>query len=305
MLLSQLEYFVALAREKHFGRAAAVSHITQSALSEAIRKLEHELGTTLIHRGRSFESLTPEGERVLVWARKMLDDQRALLDEVAPGPEGLTGDVRIGVIPSALPDAAALIAALTTAHPHLRVRSETSLSSEEIIQRIHRSELDAGLIHPSAGGGDTVTITPLSEDPLVVAAPSRLLPGTASEVTPGDLDGLPLALLHAGMRARQLLDQHLAEHGIQLYPQVETDSIEQLTALVHTGRWVVVVPAGAVIAEPTSAVRVATLIEPRVILSIVLATRAEQPRPALSRALLRAAHPLRTADAPRHTPPAT
>src|SRR3546814_14126438 len=131
MLLTQLEYFVALAREHHFGRAAAVSHVTQSALSEAIRKLETELGTSLVNRGRTFEGLTAEGERVLVWARKMLDDHRALIDEVITQPRALTGVVRIGVIPSATVAAADLIASPADAHPLLRAPCATSLPSAQ------------------------------------------------------------------------------------------------------------------------------------------------------------------------------
>lgn len=67
MLFRQLEYFVALARERHFARAAAACYVSQPALSEAIRELEHELGVPLVRRGRTFEGLTLEGERLVLW----------------------------------------------------------------------------------------------------------------------------------------------------------------------------------------------------------------------------------------------
>jgi DNA-binding transcriptional LysR family regulator len=70
MLFRQLEYFVALARERHFARAAAACYVSQPALSEAIRKLEQELKVPLVRRGQRFEGLTPEGERLVLWARR-------------------------------------------------------------------------------------------------------------------------------------------------------------------------------------------------------------------------------------------
>src|SRR6478735_3425407 len=117
MQLTQLEYFVAVAREQHFGRAAASCFVSPSALSEAIRKLEIELGVPLVRRGRVFEGLTPEGGRALVWARRALAADRALRDELAAAQEKLSSEVRFGVIPSAVNRAATLLTALTSRHP--------------------------------------------------------------------------------------------------------------------------------------------------------------------------------------------
>jgi DNA-binding transcriptional LysR family regulator len=83
MLFRQLEYFEALARERHFARAANACHISQPALSEAIRKIEHELKVPLVRRGQSFDGLTPEGERLVLWARRILADRDPLKEEVA------------------------------------------------------------------------------------------------------------------------------------------------------------------------------------------------------------------------------
>ncbi len=96
VLFTQLEYFVAVAREEHFGRAAAASFVSASAPSESIRKLETERGVPLVRRGRSFQGLTPEGEAVLVWARRMIADHRALKDVVSTAAGRLNGVVRVG-----------------------------------------------------------------------------------------------------------------------------------------------------------------------------------------------------------------
>ena len=72
VLLRELEYLAALARERHFGRAAAACHVSQPSLSAAVRRLEHDLGVSIVQRGRRFAGLTPEGERVLLWAHRIL-----------------------------------------------------------------------------------------------------------------------------------------------------------------------------------------------------------------------------------------
>lgn len=105
MLLRQLEYLVALARERHFARAAAACYVSQPSLSAAIRRLEHELDVPIVRRGRRYEGLTPEGEVVLAWAHRILAEQDALHQELSALRGGLTGTLRLGVVPTALPAA--------------------------------------------------------------------------------------------------------------------------------------------------------------------------------------------------------
>src|ERR1700735_201182 len=107
MLFRQLEYFVALAQERHFARAASLCYVSQPALSEAIRKLESELNVPLVRRGRKFEGLTPEGERLVPWARRILADRDALMQEVTSLQTGLTGELPLGGGPAASDTAAA------------------------------------------------------------------------------------------------------------------------------------------------------------------------------------------------------
>ena len=90
MLLRQLEYFVAVARERHFARAAESCYVSQPALSTSIAKLERELSVTLINRGQNFEGLTPEGERLVVWAKRVLAEHDALKAEAAAMRSGIT-----------------------------------------------------------------------------------------------------------------------------------------------------------------------------------------------------------------------
>ena len=103
MLIRQLTYLVALAKEQHFGRAAEACCVSQPALSGAIRSIEQELGLTIVQRGRRFEGFTPDGERVLAWARRALAECEGLRQEARTTIKDPEGTLRIGAIPTTLP----------------------------------------------------------------------------------------------------------------------------------------------------------------------------------------------------------
>jgi DNA-binding transcriptional LysR family regulator len=96
VLFRQLEYFVAVARERHFARAAEACYVSQPALSASIAKLERELNVTLINRGHNYEGLTVEGERLVVWAKRILAEQEAFKAEVAAVQSGSPGRCGLG-----------------------------------------------------------------------------------------------------------------------------------------------------------------------------------------------------------------
>src|ERR1700722_479955 len=109
-MIDKLDFLLALAREKHFGRAAESCGVTQPTLSAGIKQLEESLGVMLVIRGSRFQGFTPEGVRVLDWARRIVGDTRAMREEVQALRLGLVGRLRIAVVPTALP----MVAALTT-----------------------------------------------------------------------------------------------------------------------------------------------------------------------------------------------
>jgi DNA-binding transcriptional LysR family regulator len=118
-VLDKLEFLMALAREKHFGRAAEASGVTQPTLSAAIKQLEESLGVLLVNRGSRFQGFTPEGERVLDWARRIVGDTRAMRAEVQ-SQKGLTGRLRIAVVPTALPMVAQITTPYRAKHPDVQ-----------------------------------------------------------------------------------------------------------------------------------------------------------------------------------------
>ena len=121
VLIRQLAYLVAVARERHFGRAAAACGVSQPTLSAGLRRLEGELGVPLVRRGRRYEGLTPEGERVLAWAHRILADCEGLDGELGAMRQGLSGRLRLGAIPTSLSSVSLLAAPLCARHPGVAV----------------------------------------------------------------------------------------------------------------------------------------------------------------------------------------
>jgi DNA-binding transcriptional LysR family regulator len=256
-MIDKLEMFIALANERHFGRAAEACGVTQPTLSSAIRQLEDQLGVQLVFRGSRFQGLTPEGTRVLDWARRIVSDMRALKAEMKVVRAGLTGTLRLGVIPTALPMVTELTEPFLAHHPNVRV-AILSRTSSEILAQIESLELDAGITYLDNEPLGRVTQVPLYTEFY------RLLcaPGTAfadrDKVTWADVAEQPLCLLTSDMQNRRIVNQHLAEAGAAAVPQVESNSTIALIAHVQTGRWASVVPtklaglflAGGLVAVP-------------------------------------------------------
>lgn len=283
MLLTQIRYFVALARTKHFGRAADECFVSQSTLSEGISKFETELGAKLVHRGRKFQELTPQGERLLPWAKKLMVDERTLREAAGEGA-ALSGVVRIGVVPTGMTDAARLAFLMEAAHPNAQVELITGLPSEEIARRIIGYDLDAGIIYRVESFHEHLLTVNLGETTYRVVGSADFL-GDRSYIRAAELVDYPLALLDPTMRGRQILDEVMRSHGMALHPQVETNSVESLVELAATGRWCALFPRSRPASEFIRHVPSADLIEPRVTLPMMLALPMDQPLAPLSLAL--------------------
>lgn len=145
-MIVKLEFFIALAHERHFGRAAGVCGVTQPTLPAGIKQLEESFGVLLVNRGSRFVGLTAEGERALEWARRIVADTRAMRDEIRSLNEGLVGHLRIAAVPTAL----AMVPSLTTPyrerHPGVRF-TVLSRNSAEILGLLEDLEIDAGLTY--------------------------------------------------------------------------------------------------------------------------------------------------------------
>src|SRR5271165_6703266 len=145
-MIDKLEFLIALAQEKHFGRAAEACGVTQPTLSAGLKQLEDQLGVILVRRGSRFIDFTVEGERVLEWARRIVSDTRALKQDVSQLKHGLSGHLRLAAIPTALPMVAALTTPFHARYPDVRY-SVVSRTSEEILHLLANLEIDAGLTY--------------------------------------------------------------------------------------------------------------------------------------------------------------
>src|ERR1700730_10319142 len=145
-MIEKLEFVIALARERHFGRAAEVCGVSQPSLSSGIKQLEDIFGVLLVQRGSRFQGFTPEGERVLEWARRMIADTRAMRQEVDALKRGLAGHLRIAAIPTALALAAAVTTPCGARHPNVRF-TILSRTSVEALNELETLEVDAGLTY--------------------------------------------------------------------------------------------------------------------------------------------------------------
>ena len=290
MLLRQLEYFVAVARERHFARAAESCYVSQPALSTSIAKLERELSVTLINRGQNFEGLTPEGERLVVWAKRVLAEHDALKAEAAAMRSGISATLRLGTGPTVSTTAGLPVAAFCALHPLARVKVCSRLSSTELLRQLRDFELDVAIAHFGPDDQSGLEVVPLYEEQYVLLVSGEQLVPAARTITWAEAAQLPLALLTPDMRFRQFIDKAFASCGAVAAPQVETDSVASLYAHVATGAWASVVPHTWLRAMPvTGAARAIRLVEPDTRAQISMAIHAATPGSVAARAFLNVA----------------
>jgi DNA-binding transcriptional LysR family regulator len=239
MFIRQLDYLVALAREKHFARAAEACHVSQPALSSAIRSLEKELGIMIVQRGRRFIGLTQEGERVLAWAQQTLASLSHMREDASVAKSAVAGTLRVGAIPTTMTVAAFITAPCRAAYPNIRF-SVSSLSTEAIAGQLDRFELDLGLTYMDERTIDGFESLHLYEERYVLLG-GRNAP-LEQTVTWEQAGRLPLCLLTGKMRNRQIIDAAFRRAGAKADVILEADSIFSLYAHVAEAGLYSVVP---------------------------------------------------------------
>ncbi|KUI35522.1 LysR family transcriptional regulator [Mycobacterium sp. GA-2829] len=227
VLIQQLEYLVALARERHFGRAAAACHVSQPTLSVAIQRLERELGVVIVRRGRRFEGFTDEGTRVIAWARRILAERDDLLADIDRMRGRLTTTARIGAIPTSVPVSPLLTARFLERNPAAAVRVE-ALPSREIVRRLADFDIDAGLTYLDEEVPVGYHRLELYRERYVLLAPAGDFGGDDGPVAWADAAALRLCALTPEMRNRRIIDTQMAAAGARFAPVVEADTVGAL-----------------------------------------------------------------------------
>lgn len=251
-LLASLRYLVALDEHKHFARAAQACHITQPALSNALRALEQEFGTTIINRGRVFGGLTAEGERILATAQRMLHEQDMLQQDLRSIANQPVGHIVIGAVPTAVPIAARFAARLQALHPGISP-TVLSMTSDEIEKGLEKLSLDLGL-----GYTDRLplrqsrlrSLAQYTEHYFLVrktaATENRSRLQIGPQMSWKQAAALPLCLLTPDMHNRTLVDAAFLKAGVVVKPIIETNSILTLALSVVAGEVCSILPGALV-----------------------------------------------------------
>ncbi|MEL7175509.1 MAG: LysR substrate-binding domain-containing protein [Pseudomonadota bacterium] len=250
LTLKQLRYFEALARHLHFGRAAEASAISQPALSTRIKELEQSLGTTLFERGPRHVSLTTFGEDFAVRVREILRAVDELGDMARAARSGLTGRLRIGVIPTIAPYLLpTLIGELTRAHPEIDVHVRETVTPR-LLEELEEGQLDTAILALPIDE-PTLFEIPLFDEALVLVRHE----GDAHAPIPAkeQLRQMNLLLLEEGHCFRDQALSFCSVSSPQPRDGLDGSSLSTLVQMVGAGIGVTLIPEMAVRVETRSA----------------------------------------------------
>lgn len=250
-LLSCMRYLVALTEHQHFGRAAQACHVTQPALSNAIRALEEEFNVVIVKRDRAYAGLTPEGERVLASAQYMLREHANLQIALQSQTDIPRGPLRIAAVPTAVPIATRFAAMLHARYPGIRP-AVISLSSVELERGLDDLSMDMALgyserLPPQAS---RLSVMPQYNERYFLLRRTRRV--GAQGLTVGapmgwsEAAALPLCLLTPDMHNRSIVEAAFSRVGARVQPALETNSIFTLMLSAVDGNVCSILPGALV-----------------------------------------------------------
>jgi len=242
MLFRQMQYIVALSIEGHFGRAAERCHVSQPSLSSAIKQMEHVLGVPIVMRGRRFIGFTPEGKRVVEWAKKVTAQRDAMMIELSQMKENLAGRIRIGAMPNSSPILPLFSKILTERYPNVEIDIQF-LGVEETRMGLTNFSLDVGVTYINEESLDDLNSLPVYTESLSLLVPDDSVWAKKTNITWKEAASLPLCLLDKGMHERRIVDETFAEVGCTPDVVVMADSILNLIFHVMSAGLVTIVPS--------------------------------------------------------------
>lgn len=295
MTLTELKYIVAVARERHFGRAADACFVSQPTLSVAIRKLEDELGVTLFERGGTEVGVTPIGQRIVAQAQKVLEESANIKEIARQGHDPLAGPLKVGVIhtigPYLLPRLIPVHIAKTPQMPLVLQENFT----QRLVELLRQGEIDCAIMAlplPEAG----LVVQPLYDEDFMVAVPRQHAWAQRDTIAAQELKEETMLLLGTGHCFRdQVLEVcpelsrfSASSDGIQR--TFEGSSLETIRHMVAAGIGTTVLPVTAVPrqVQPDDLLRYIPFKAPAPTRRVVLAWRRSFPRLAAIEALVKA-----------------
>ena len=297
MTLTELKYVVALAQERHFGRAAQKCFVTQPTLSLALAKLEDELGVKLFERNKNEVLVTGRGQSIVEQARRVLDEVGRIQQLARGGQDQLSGALRLGAIPTIgpylLPE---LVPILRKQAPKMPLVIEENLTGN-LAPMLRDGELDVVIVALpfSLPGVKTLAIY---EEPFSVVVPEGHPWQERRSVKPAELAGENMLVLNAGHCFRdQVLEACPGQSNTAMPEGRAGSSLETIRNMVASGLGVSVLPSGALAPRYASKLlRVVPFAAPVPSRKVALAWRASFDRPAAIEALAAAMRRVRLPD---------
>ena len=283
MTLTELKYIVAVARERHFGRAAEACFVSQPTLSVAIKKLEEELDVKIFERGASEVSVTPLGDQIVRQAQQVIEQAQAIREIAKLGKDPVSGPLRLGVIytigPYLLPD---LVKNAIATVPQMPLMLQENFTAK-LLDMLRTGELDAAIMaepFPDTG----LAIAPLYDEPFLAAVPVGHPFAQRSSVTAEELKNETMLLLGTGHCFRDHVLEvcpeyaRFASNAEGIRKSFEGSSLETIKYMVASGMGVTVVPQLSVPAEVQAHIRYVPFTAPAPTRRVVLAWRRTFPR---------------------------
>lgn len=244
MNLKQFCYLVAVAEERHFGRAAQRCNVTQPSLSSGIKQLELELGVPIFLRGRgqAFHGLTPEGDRVAKWARSVVAHCEAIREDIAEMQGNLTGNLRIGAMPSMTSVLPVLLQPFRQRHPGVKIDVQF-IGNEAMKLGLNNFSIDVAMTYLDKADMGRKNILPIYTERLSLLVPDSPVFAGRNTITWREVADLPLAMLHPAMHLRQFVDAAFASVGCSPIAKLECESIFHLMFQVQYTELCTVIPS--------------------------------------------------------------
>lgn len=293
MTLTELKYVIAVARMRHFGRAAESCFVSQPSLSVAIRKLEEELGVTIFERRTSDISITPIGQQIVEQAQRVLDESRRIIDIAQNGHDPLATPLRLGVIltiaPYLLPN---LLTELSDSCSQMPLYLEESFT-DELLEKLRSGQIDAAIMADTIHGTGMMTQT-LYQEEFVVAVPSHHPWVNRNFVNADELKDQTMLLLGSGHCFRDQilgicpdLNRRAKSDRSEVQHTVEGSSLLTICHMVAQGLGITVLPASAVpyLTGPSSRLKILPFKQPAPSRRVILVWRKSYTREAAIQAI--------------------
>lgn len=271
--LQQLVYFLAVAQTRHFTRAAELTHVAQPSLSKQIHCLERELGSELFHRARGNVTLTPAGEVLVPFARRILADVETARLQVHELAELRRGRLRLGATPSLCTGLLAhALASFRIRYPGIQLVIDES-GSRDLVRQLGEGAIDLAMItSPMHRGNPTLDTVPILREQLVVAVPRSLDLDHAS-FRIEDLRDRPLVMFRDGYDLRSMTLTVCQRAGFQPLFAIEGGEMDAVLSFVEAGIGIAVVPSMVLQSRPK--LRGVPFVPPTPVRTIALAHRAD------------------------------